>query len=130
MCNDYRKLNVVTRKDHFPLPFIDQVLERVPGHPFYCFLDCYSGYFQIEIDVEDKEKTTFTCPFGTYAYKRKPFETLLAMYGVKHKVATLYHPQTSGQVKLTNRKIKNILMKVVNTSKRDWFVKLHDSLWV
>ncbi|RVW84861.1 Retrovirus-related Pol polyprotein from transposon 17.6 [Vitis vinifera] len=60
-------------KDHFPLPFIDQVLERVSGHPFYCFLDGYSGYFQIEIDVEDQEKTTFTCPFGTYAYRRMPF---------------------------------------------------------
>ncbi|WKA10528.1 hypothetical protein VitviT2T_028094 [Vitis vinifera] len=73
VCIDYRKLNVVTRKDHFPLPFIDQVLERVSGHPFYCFLDRYSGYFQIEIDVEDLEKTNFTCPFGTYAYKRMPF---------------------------------------------------------
>ena len=47
-----------------PLPFIDQVLERVFGHPFYCFLGGYSGYFQIEIDVEDQEKTTFTCPLG------------------------------------------------------------------
>ncbi|RVW33670.1 Retrovirus-related Pol polyprotein from transposon 17.6 [Vitis vinifera] len=73
VCIDYRKLNDVTRKDHFPLPFIDQVLERVSGHPFYCFLDGYSGYFQIEIDVEDQEKTTFTCPFGTYAYRRMPF---------------------------------------------------------
>ncbi|RVW61595.1 Transposon Ty3-I Gag-Pol polyprotein [Vitis vinifera] len=74
VCIDYRKLNaVVTRKDHFPLPFMDQVLERVSGHPFYCFLDGYSGYFQIEIDVEDQEKTTFTCPFGTYAYRRMPF---------------------------------------------------------
>ncbi|RVW71891.1 Retrovirus-related Pol polyprotein from transposon 297 [Vitis vinifera] len=73
VCIDYRKLNTVTRKDHFPLPFMDQVLERVFGHPFYCFLDGYSGYFQIEIDVEDQEKTTFTCPFGTYAYKRMPF---------------------------------------------------------
>ena len=67
MCIDYRKLNAVTRKYHFPLPFIDQVLERVSGHPFYCFLDWYLGYFQIEIDVEDQENTTFTCPFGTYA---------------------------------------------------------------
>ncbi|RVW67069.1 Retrovirus-related Pol polyprotein from transposon opus [Vitis vinifera] len=50
-----------------------QVLERVSGHHFYCFLDGYSGYFQIEIDVEDQEKTTFTCPFGTYAYRRMPF---------------------------------------------------------
>ena len=73
MCIDYRKLNAVTRKDHFPLPFIDQVLERVSGHPFYCFLDGYSGYFQIEIDVADQEKTTFTCPFETYAYRRMPF---------------------------------------------------------
>ncbi|KAL6312672.1 hypothetical protein AAG906_025113 [Vitis piasezkii] len=73
VCIDYRKLNVVTRKDHFPLPFIDQVFERVSGHPFYCFLDGYSEYFQIEIDVEDQEKTTFTCPFGTYAYRRMPF---------------------------------------------------------
>ncbi|RVW58836.1 Retrovirus-related Pol polyprotein from transposon 17.6 [Vitis vinifera] len=73
VCIDYRKLNSVTRKDHFPLPFIDQVLERVSGHPFYCFLDGYSGYFQIKIDVEDQEKTTFTCPFGTYAYRRMPF---------------------------------------------------------
>nr|CAN60998.1 hypothetical protein VITISV_010331 [Vitis vinifera] len=70
---DYRKLNVVIRKDHFPLPFIDQVLERVSGHHFYCFLDGYSGYFQIEIDVEDQENTTFTCPFRTYAYRRMPF---------------------------------------------------------
>ncbi|RVW66472.1 hypothetical protein CK203_065756 [Vitis vinifera] len=65
---------------------------------------------------------------GTH-FCNKPFETLLAKYGVKHKVATPYHPQTSGQIKLANREIKNILMKVVNTSKRDWSVKLHDSLW-
>ncbi|RVW58674.1 Retrovirus-related Pol polyprotein from transposon 297 [Vitis vinifera] len=74
VCIDYRKLNVVTRKDHFPLPFIDQVPERVSGHPFYCFLDGYSRYFQIEIDVEDQENTTFTCPFGTYTYRRMPFD--------------------------------------------------------
>ena len=69
VCIDYKRLNAVTRKDHFPLPFIDQVLERVSRHHFYCFLDGYSGYFQIEIDVEDQEKTAFTCPFGTYAYR-------------------------------------------------------------
>ena len=73
VCIDYRRLNEVTRKDHFPLPFIDQLLERVSGHPYYCFLDGYSGYFQIEIAPEDQEKTTFTCPFGTYAYRRMPF---------------------------------------------------------
>ena len=73
VCIDYKRLNEVTRKDHFPLPFVDKLLERIYGHPFYCFLDGYSEYFQIEIDVEDQEKTTFTYPFGTYAYKRMPF---------------------------------------------------------
>ena len=73
VCTDYRRLNEVIRKDHFPLPFMDQLLERISGHPFYCFLDGYSGYFQIEIAAEDQEKTTFTCPFGTYAYRRMPF---------------------------------------------------------
>ena len=73
VCIDYRRLNEVTRKDHFPLPFMDQLLERIFGHPFYCFLDGYSDYFQIEISAEDQEKTTFTCPFGTYAYRRMPF---------------------------------------------------------
>ncbi|XP_038979057.1 uncharacterized protein LOC120109375 [Phoenix dactylifera] len=73
VCIDYRKLNAVTRKDHFPLPFIDQMLERLAGHSYYCFLDGYSGYFQIAIAPEDQEKTTFTCPFGTFAYRRMPF---------------------------------------------------------
>ena len=73
VCIDYRRMNEVTRKDHFPLPFMDQLLERISGQPFYCFLDGYSGYFQIEIAAEDQEKTTFTCPFGTYAYRRMPF---------------------------------------------------------
>ena len=73
VCIDYKRLNEVTRKDHFPLPFMDQLLERVLGHPFYCFLDGYSRYFQIEIAAEDQEKTTCTCPFSTYAYRRMPF---------------------------------------------------------
>ena len=73
VCIDYKRLNEVTRKDHFPLPFMDQLLERISGQPFYCFLDGYSDYFQIEIAAEDQEKTTFTCPFGTYAYRRMPF---------------------------------------------------------
>ncbi|CAN6557259.1 unnamed protein product [Malus baccata var. baccata] len=73
VCIDYRKLNATTRKDHFPLPFIDQMLERLAGYAFYCFLDGYSGYNQIVITPEDQEKTTFTCPFSTFAYRRMPF---------------------------------------------------------
>ncbi|GJV68287.1 reverse transcriptase domain-containing protein [Tanacetum coccineum] len=73
VCIDYRKLNEATRKDHFPLPFIDQMLERLAGNEYYCFLDGFSGYFQIPIDPKDQEKTTFTCPYGTFAYRCMPF---------------------------------------------------------
>ena len=65
---------------------------------------------------------------GSHFYN-KPFENRLTKYGVKHKVATLYHPQTSGQVELANREIKTILMKVVNFNRKDWYLKLLDSLW-
>nr|GEV60499.1 reverse transcriptase domain-containing protein [Tanacetum cinerariifolium] len=73
VCIDYRKLNEATRKDHFPLPFIDQLLERLVGNEYYCFLDGFSGYLQIPIDPKDLEKKTFTCPYRTFAYKRVPF---------------------------------------------------------
>ena len=58
VCIDYRKLNDATRKYHFPLPFIDQMLERLAGNEFYCFVDGFSGYFEIPIDLKDQEKTT------------------------------------------------------------------------
>ncbi|XP_073120421.1 uncharacterized protein [Henckelia pumila] len=285
MCIDYRKLNDATREDHFPLPFIDQMLERLAGYEFYCFLDGYSGYNQIAIAPEDQDKTTFTCPYGTFAYKRMPFglcnapatfqrcmtaifhdmafevlrerlvtapvltspnwelpfevmcdasdsavvytdhsaikhllakkdakprlirwilllqefdleirdkkgvenvvadhlsrlecitndaqnevkdiddwfpdeklfaiesspctpraiisdggtlfcnklfDKLLKKYGVKHKVSTPYHPQTSGQVEVSNQEIKQILEKSVSTNRKDWALRLDDALW-
>ena len=70
---DYRKLNNATRKYHFPLPFLDQMLDRLVGHEYYYFLDGYSGYNQIAISPEDQEKTTFTCPYGTFPFRRIPF---------------------------------------------------------
>ncbi|GJR68855.1 reverse transcriptase domain-containing protein, partial [Tanacetum coccineum] len=70
---DYHKLNEATAKDHFPLPFMDQMLERLIGNKYFYFLDGFSGYFQIPVDPNDQEKTTFTCPFRTYAYRRMPF---------------------------------------------------------
>ncbi|RDX93774.1 Retrovirus-related Pol polyprotein from transposon 17.6, partial [Mucuna pruriens] len=67
------RLNLATCKNHFPLPFIDQMLEKLAGKSHYCFLDGFSGYMQIHITPEDQHKTTFTCPFGTFAYTRMPF---------------------------------------------------------
>ncbi|XP_020979513.1 uncharacterized protein LOC110272052, partial [Arachis ipaensis] len=73
MCIDYRRLNTATRKDHFPLPFMDQMLERLAGHDYYYFLDGYSGYNQIAVDPQDQEKTSFTYPSEVFAYRRMPF---------------------------------------------------------
>ena len=73
MCIDYIKLNKATRKDHFLLPSIDEMLERLANHSFFCFLNGYSGYHQISIHPSDQSKTTFTCPYGTYAYRRISF---------------------------------------------------------
>jgi hypothetical protein len=73
VCIDYRKLNTATRKDHFPLPFIDQMVERLVGHEYYYFLDGYSGYNWVPVDPENQVKMTFTCPFGTFAYRGMPF---------------------------------------------------------
>ena len=73
VCIDFRKLNTVTRKDHLLLPFINQMLDILAGHPHFCFLDGYSGYNKIAIAPEDQEKTTFTCPYGTFALRRMPF---------------------------------------------------------
>ncbi|RDX87592.1 hypothetical protein CR513_30922, partial [Mucuna pruriens] len=61
---------LATRKDYFPFPFIDQVLEKLVGKSHYYFLDGFFGYMQIHIALEDQHKTTFTCPFGTFAYIR------------------------------------------------------------
>ena len=57
------------------------------------------------------------------------FRKILYKYGVTHRVASPYHPQTSGQVELSNREIKNILQKTVNKSRKDWSTKLNDTLW-
>ncbi|CAA6668519.1 unnamed protein product [Spirodela intermedia] len=73
VCIDYRKLNSVTRKDHFLLPFTNQVLEKLARKNFFCFLDGYFGYNQIYINPLDQEKTTFSCPFDTFAFKCMPF---------------------------------------------------------
>ena len=63
----------MTRKGHFPLPFIDQMFDRLAGNDYFCFLDGYSRYNQITIALKDQEKTTFTCPYSTFAFRRMPF---------------------------------------------------------
>ena len=55
------------------MPFIDKMLDRLVGHPYLCFLDGYSGYNQISIALEDQERTAFTCPYDTFAFRRMSF---------------------------------------------------------
>nr|GEW05969.1 hypothetical protein [Tanacetum cinerariifolium] len=91
VCIDYLKLNEATRKDHFPLPFMDQMLERLAGNEFYCFLDGFFGYFQIPIDPCDQEKTTFTCPYGTFVYRRMPFGLCNALGTFQRCMLAIFH---------------------------------------
>ncbi|GJS99596.1 reverse transcriptase domain-containing protein [Tanacetum coccineum] len=91
VCIDYRKLNDATRKDHFPLLFIDQMLERLSGNEYYCFLDGFSGFFQIPIAPEDQEKTTSTCPYGTFTYRRMPFGLCNARATFQRCMTAIFH---------------------------------------
>jgi hypothetical protein len=73
VCQDFRKLNASTKKDYFPLPFTDIILDHVAGHECYSFLDGFSGYNQVSIRNCDQLKTTFTTEWGTFAFTRMPF---------------------------------------------------------
>nr|GEV63196.1 reverse transcriptase domain-containing protein [Tanacetum cinerariifolium] len=91
VCIDYRKLNDATQKNHFPLPFMDQMLERLARNEFYHFLDDFSRYFHIMIDPQEQEKTTFTCPYGTFAYGRMPFSLCNAHGTFQRCMMAIFH---------------------------------------
>nr|GEZ61049.1 reverse transcriptase domain-containing protein [Tanacetum cinerariifolium] len=90
VCIDYQKLNEAIQKDRFPLPFMDQMLERLAGNQYYYFLDGFFGYFQIPINPKDQEKTTFTCPYG-HKISEKGIEVDKAKVDV---ILKLPHPTT------------------------------------
>ena len=73
ICTDFHDLNHACPKDNFPTPFIDQILDECVGSEVFSFMDGFSGYNQIQIKSEDQHKTTFICPWGTFAYRKIPF---------------------------------------------------------
>nr|GEW84628.1 reverse transcriptase domain-containing protein [Tanacetum cinerariifolium] len=91
VCIDYHKFYEATRKDNFPLPFMDQMLERLAGNQYYSFLNGFFGYFQISIDLKDQEKTTFTCPHETFAYRRVPFRLCNAPDTFQRCMMAIFH---------------------------------------
>jgi hypothetical protein len=73
VCTDFHDLNKACPKDNFPTPFIDQIIDECAGCEAFSFMDGFSGYNQIQIKLEDQHKTTFICPWGTFAYRKMPF---------------------------------------------------------
>lgn len=73
VCVDYRKLNAITIPDRYPLPRIDDLLHQAKAMPYMTTIDLQSGYWQIKIDENDQNKSTFVTAFGTYSFKRMPF---------------------------------------------------------
>nr|GEW00932.1 reverse transcriptase domain-containing protein [Tanacetum cinerariifolium] len=98
--SDSPSLNEATRKDHFPLPFMDQMLERLTGNEYYCFLDGFLGYFQIPIDLIDQEKTTFMCPYGTFAYHHMPFGLCNASGTFQRCMMAMFHDMIKKTMKV------------------------------
>nr|GEU46610.1 reverse transcriptase domain-containing protein [Tanacetum cinerariifolium] len=181
VCIYYRKLNDATRKYHFPLPFMDQMLERLAGNEFYCFLDGFPGDLLEAIMVptsprrrgREKYLKEMRClrtvfkfvRYSIFGRKMLPtndarvvvkflkslfsrfgipraiisdhgthfcndqFTRVMIKYGVTHRLATAYHPQTSGQVEVSKRGLKRILEMTVGENRNSWSDKLDDVLW-
>ena len=100
MCVDFRELNKATLRDDFPLPFIDKVLDTLSEKKYFSFLDGYSGYNQIQIALEDQDKTTFTCHWGTFAYMVLPLSLCNAPATFQREVLGIFSDLTQDCVEI------------------------------
>jgi hypothetical protein len=101
LCVDFRNLNKCSRKDNYPLPKMEHILQKVSGSKVMSFIDGFSGYNQIVVHPDDKEKTAFTTPWGTFMYEKMPFGLMnagatfqramdIAFIGEKDKFVLIY----------------------------------------
>lgn len=98
VCIDYRKLNDTMRKEHLPLLFIDQMLERMCGHIYYYFLDGMSGYLQISVSPEKSGKGHFHLSYGTFVYRRMPFGLYNALATFQRCMISIFDGWTFGSL--------------------------------
>ena len=78
LCIDFRNLNRASQKDNYLVPSLDEVIQVFNDSQVMSFLDCYSGYNQVMVEEEDRLKTTFTTKWGTFSYRRMPFDLINA----------------------------------------------------
>ncbi|RDX66416.1 hypothetical protein CR513_54818, partial [Mucuna pruriens] len=100
MCIDYKDLNRASPKDNFPLPHIDMLVDNTAQHAFYSFMDGFSGYNQIRMEIEDREKTTFITTWETFCYKVMPLGLKNARATYQRAMVTLFHDMMHKEVKV------------------------------
>ncbi|XP_073263350.1 uncharacterized protein [Populus alba] len=100
VCVDFRDLNWASPKDNFPLPHIDMLVDNAARSSTYSFMDGFSGYNQIKMAQEDKEKTTFVTPWGTFCYKVMPFGLKNAGATYQRAMLTLFHDMMHKEIEV------------------------------
>jgi hypothetical protein len=73
LCQDYRKLNMITEKDHYPMPTMEDLLGQLKGKKYFSTMDCRSGYWQLQLAPEDRFKSAFITHEGVFEFTRQPF---------------------------------------------------------
>ncbi|XP_052301368.1 LOW QUALITY PROTEIN: uncharacterized protein LOC127904008 [Populus trichocarpa] len=100
VCVDFQNLNKVSPKDDFPLPHIDVLVDNAARSSIYSFMDGFSGYNQIKMAPEDKTKTTFVTPWGTFCYKVMPFGLKNAGATYQRAMVTLFHDMMHKEIEV------------------------------
>ena len=101
MCVDYRDLNHASSKDNFPLPYIDTVVDNTTKNSLFSFMDGFSGYNQIQMALEDREKTIFVTMWGTFYYKVMPFSLKNAGATYQRAMVTLFHDMMHKEIEVS-----------------------------